>query len=348
MKKLILLLLGLSTFVFSNQVTHAQENISMPSVEINGVKEFLYKEFTDQDKALTDVVTKYKTHFDTIKQKYKLKEPISTKNWEKYREKFIQEYGVMTSDNSIDAIFKFFGTFEGKYKNKQIKEKLLINDYSELEYLLPYYSTYVTKKLGQPRNLDTANKELLKKQKELKISTRATELPRINSAIHYAVLYGERPNYSKYAYFGHGDCANFVSQILEAGGLPQTNSGNRETGWWHSIENGKHNHSLSWTVADRFVRHMGVTFLTRNHHTFSTKVVAGDMIGLDFDGNGAWDHVAFVVQDENFEANYHGKYYFDYKVAQHTPNYVGWVSETYNNWEHGEDRGYTYAIIRGS
>lgn len=207
----------------------------------------------------------------------------------------------------------------------------------------------MTKKLGQPRDLDTANKELLKKQKELKISTRATELPNINSAINYAVTYGWNPNYNRYAYFGHGDCANFVSQILEAGGLPQTYTDNPEEGWWHTnYFFGIHNHSRSWTVAENFVRHMGVTFTTRNHHTFSTKVVAGDMIALDFDSDGSWDHVAFVVQDENFEDNYHGKRYFDYKVAQHTINYVGWVSETYNRWELAEDQGSTYAIIRGN
>lgn len=136
MKKLLLLLLGFTTFLFSNQVTYAQENTSTPSVEINGVKEFLYKEFIDQDKALTDIVTHHKDVFDNIKQKYKLKDPISTQNWEKYREKFIQEYGAMPSDNNINEIFKFFGTFEGKYKNKQIKDKILINDYSKLEYLL--------------------------------------------------------------------------------------------------------------------------------------------------------------------------------------------------------------------
>lgn len=349
MKKLIFILLSSVTLLCSGQIAHAENNISVPSIEIDGVTEFLYKEFKNQEQALTDIVTQYKTIFNTIKQKYKMKDSISTQNWGKYRENFIQEYGTMSSDKNIREIFKFFGTFESKYKNGQIRNKVFINDYNGLEYLLPYYSTYATKKFGQPQNLDNANKDLLKKQKELKISTRSTELPNINNAIHYAVTYGWKPNFNNYTYFYRGgDCANFVSQILEAGGLPQTYTNNVEEGWWHTNHWGIHRHSLSWTVADRFIRHMGVTFTTRDHYTFSTKVVAGDMIALDHDNDGVWDHVAFVVQDENFEANYHGKVYFDYKVAQHTNDYVGWVSETYNHWEDVENGTTIYAIIRGN
>lgn len=349
MKKLLLALFSLVTLGLSNPLVHAQENIAIPSIEINGVKEFLYKEFIDQDKALTDIATQHKDIFEKIKQKYKIKDSISTKNWETYRDKLTQEYGTMPSDKNIREIFKFFGTFESKYKNQQIKEKISINDYSELEYLLPYYSAYVSKKLGQPRDLDNANQDLLRKQKELGITMRATSLPNLNAAIHYAVTHGWHPNHSEYDYFPDGDCANFVSQILEAGGLPQSKIFDLHfLGWWHTYHNGTHRHSNTWTKADKFARHMGVTYTTTNHRTFSSKVVAGDIIGFDEDGNGSWDHVAFVVQDENFEADYHGKRYFDYKVAQHTKNYVGWVSASYNSWENIEDGITRYAIIRGN
>lgn len=343
MKKLLLLLLGFTTFLFSNQVTYAQENTSTPSVEINGVKEFLYKEFTDPDKAIADIAVKYSDIFENIKQKYQLNEPISTTNWENYRKKFIQEYGAMSSNKNVNEILKFFDIFENKYQNNEIKKKLLVNDYSNLEYLLPRNSNYVTQRLGKSIDLDKLDQTQLKKQKEFKISSRATFLPDMNRAIDYAVRFAETPNhhYRDYSHSG-GNCANFVSQILRSGGLHFDYYMEKNKGWWYN----SFTQSISWTHADTFVRYMGLSRTTKSHWTFSSQVVADTIIAIDWDSDGNWDHVAFVVQDENFEADYHGKRYFDYKVAQHSPNYLAWASETHNDWENVEDGWNEYGIVR--
>jgi cell wall-associated NlpC family hydrolase len=75
------------------------------------------------------------------------------------------------------------------------------------------------------------------------------------SAVNYAVKYALTPN-SEYRYFplikdNSGDCANFVSQCLKAGGA--TMSHNPGSMWWydnHGTLNKKDDTwSVSWTVA---------------------------------------------------------------------------------------------------
>lgn len=56
-----------------------------------------------------------------------------------------------------------------------------------------------------------------------------------------------------------------------------------------------------------------------------------------------FDHVAFVVEADNYKANYSGKIYYDYKVAQHTSDYLEWTSSSKNGWENVGGR---YAIVR--
>lgn len=75
-----------------------------------------------------------------------------------------------------------------------------------------------------------------------------------NTAVSYAIKYALKPN-SSYRYFplindNSGDCANFLSQCLHAGGAPMNYS--NQNPWWY-----KHNSaslkddiwSVSWTVA---------------------------------------------------------------------------------------------------
>lgn len=51
----------------------------------------------------------------------------------------------------------------------------------------------------------------------------------------------------------------------------------------------------------------------------------------------------FVVEADNYKANYFGKIYYDYKVAQHTSDYLEWTSSSKNGWENVGGR---YAIVR--
>lgn len=72
-------------------------------------------------------------------------------------------------------------------------------------------------------------------------------------------------------------------------------------------------------------------------------LIRGDIIANDDDSDGDWDHVGFVVVADNYADWYSGKLYYDYKVAQHTRNYLEWTSSSNNNWE---TSGGKYAIVR--
>ncbi|MEG2354300.1 MAG: amidase domain-containing protein, partial [Clostridium sp.] len=82
------------------------------------------------------------------------------------------------------------------------------------------------------------------------------------------------------------------------------------------------------------------------HSAFSGKLYAGDIIGYDGSSDGDWDHLGFITQADDYTANYGGKIYYDYKVAQHTTDYHAWTSTSTNGWENLGDSGYTYGLIR--
>lgn len=76
-----------------------------------------------------------------------------------------------------------------------------------------------------------------------------------NKAVKYALDYALKPN-TKYKYMKSmgddgGDCSNFVSQCLAAGGAPMAYGPQRP--WWYNKRNSsdtsKHTWSQSWSVA---------------------------------------------------------------------------------------------------
>jgi hypothetical protein len=80
------------------------------------------------------------------------------------------------------------------------------------------------------------------------------------AAVNYAVKYAIKPN-KEYRYFHSinedgGDCTNFVSQCLRAGGAPLDY--NKHRPWWYNIEQG--NASICWAVA-----HSLYWYLKTNH-----------------------------------------------------------------------------------
>ncbi len=154
----------------------------------------------------------------------------------------------------------------------------------------------------------------------------------VDDGIAYAEAYAQFANYTDYYFFINGDCANFTSQILEAGGVPQEVYSSNLYGWWHTVSSGwpkSHSHSLSWTVADTFAKYMGVTYNTTSNAQFSANIQAGDFIAADFEDDGDWDHMGFVTQRATSLSNG----YYDYRVAQHTQNYLAWTSSSTNNWK---------------
>lgn len=75
-----------------------------------------------------------------------------------------------------------------------------------------------------------------------------------SDAVKYAITYALKPN-PAYRYFplindSSGDCANFLSQCLYAGGAPM--SFNSHNSWWYkhnAISRNNDTWSISWTVA---------------------------------------------------------------------------------------------------
>jgi len=116
------------------------------------------------------------------------------------------------------------------------------------------------------------------------------------AAANYALQYAENPNpaYMDYTYCG-GDCTNFVSQSLLAGGW-------RETGkyiyyskyaWYYDGADVPWR-SRSWTSATNLYRFM--LYTTRATSVGSAdQMDIGDVFQIDYDRNGVWDHSMIVT-----------------------------------------------------
>lgn len=347
--------LGLLIVFNSNSVLAVEKGskdaykVVVPQIVVDNVLENLYKELKNQDLALEQFLIDNKEMLSNIAYEYKI-DKLNKNNWKEYKEIIQSKYCEDFSSSKYRKMVSFFDIYENKDKNEKIREKVSKKDLSKLEYLLPAQSTYVTKKLNKFVNLDKVDLSKMIKFKELGISDRATSLPNMKAAISYAEKYATNPNTGSYYYFRNGDCANFVSQILEAGGIKQEIYSETWKGWWHTTGNlhipfisSEHKHSEAWTMADTFARYMGVRSTTKNHKNFSTNINAGTIIGADFDSDGDWDHIAFVTASESRVGSYG---YYDYKVAQHTSNYLSWTSSDTNGWENIGNNGGIYAIIR--
>lgn len=153
-------------------------------------------------------------------------------------------------------------------------------DQETLAMLLPYDTPFA--------------KEYSKKEK---VSLAAAQYFDRNLGVQYAIKYAVNPNSQQnYLDFGfRGDCTNFASQILVAGGIRMHDMyPNEQQGWWHrKVPNSytylgyAHKTSVSWINADRFVRFMGTSGNEYNNFvTFASKLKSGDHIALDTDRDG--------------------------------------------------------------
>lgn len=138
-------------------------------------------------------------------------------------------------------------------------------------------------------------------------SFRPTILPEggnYDAAISYARRHATKYNraYKSFTGNGQGDCANFVSQILVAGGK-------KFTGPWRPYTD-------QWVNADKLQNAM---YATRAYRTFRQGAAAatiGDVFFIDFEDDDDYDHVGFIV----------GKNGNNLEIAQHTKNYVAWTN----------------------
>lgn len=301
----------------------------------------LFVTFDSQDKALKNISKN--PVIQEIQKIYKYQD-ISNDNWHDYYEAL---YNLMDSpsrptwytEENIDfnMLSSFFDIYENEEKNNEIRSLAMtsiiadnIVDKENLLELLPYNSyIMLSKKLQVQNNIDS-----LTRSKYLGMD--------LDKAISYAANHATSPNNSEYEVFSK-DCTNFASQILEKGGVSQEKYNDEKKGWWHTKTNISfvvvHHHSISWINADTFARYMGVGYTTESNALFSENIQKGDFITYDEGNDGDWNHIGFVTDKKSSRTNG----YYDYRVAQHTPNYHKWTSSTDNHWE---EIGRLYGRIR--
>jgi hypothetical protein len=143
------------------------------------------------------------------------------------------------------------------------------------------------------------------------------------AAANYSIKYALVPN-NEYKYYksideGGGDCTNFVSQCLKAGGAPRDY--NKYRPWWYDMKSGKA--SICWAVA-----HSLYWYLKTNQNTSRIKgrevddireLEIGDLIFYE-NYNNVIFHSAIVTSFVEIYGNR------EPRISQHTFNQL---NETY-------------------
>jgi hypothetical protein len=323
-------------------------------VNIYGIETRLYKTFNDNEVAIENI---YETVGELIEQ-IKIYGGLNHFNEDsvmKYQESFLEmlnddyvKRDDRVSNKEIILLYQFFDIYENDSKNQTIKtlmEDKSINSYMRLQLLLPYTETIANENFAANAPIVWENLD----EKDLHdFSMQKVGIPNLNKAIRYAEDWADSYNTDEYDAFKiRGDCTNFVSQILENGGVKQVKYDDEFKGWWHEKPSGwfsGHKHSVSWINADTFARYMGVVKTYNNHRSFSAGLFPGAIIAADFDSDGDWDHLGFVTRTDSRLGDYDNGRYYDYKVAQHTKNYHAWASSDECGWD--EMGSATYARIR--
>ena len=142
-----------------------------------------------------------------------------------------------------------------------------------------------------------------------------------------AVRYAERwwnefnPAYPKF----NDDCTNYISQCLHAGGIPMWGQPNKSKGWWME---GK-SWSYSWTVANALCQTLAASGGIRTEEVGDARQLdLGDIICLDFQGDGRWDHNLIVTAKDRkgnpyvnaHTANSRRRYWAYEDSSAYTPN----------------------------
>jgi hypothetical protein len=142
----------------------------------------------------------------------------------------------------------------------------------------------------------------------------------VAAAVAYAKRYASAPGNSAYplnpkqlqsipiigGLFGSSspdECTNFASQILHAGGLPETGFGNRTSlsSWWYWHKQPfPEQNSLTWSVANDLYEYLVQNGIARivgsvDAKTLTPHLSPGEFIFYQWHGHGAEGHVNFVT-----------------------------------------------------
>ena len=130
------------------------------------------------------------------------------------------------------------------------------------------------------------------------------------AAVRYAYRYWNNPN-PRFAnmdtFGGGGDCANFVSQCLLAGGWPQDyRETSQDKEWWYRrvgqarFDSDRNDWwSCTWAVAEAHFQYMrangGQVLNLLASPRLARRLRRGDVIYYDWDGDGEMNHSAIVT-----------------------------------------------------
>ena len=155
-------------------------------------------------------------------------------------------------------------------------------------------------------------------------------------------------NYSTANSGGGGDCTNFVSQVLYAGGIPEDKSGSAQWYW----DNGKppsvsSSRSASWTGVNELYNYIktntsgnGWRGPQGNVYASRKDMKIGDIIQIDFGKNGTWDHSVVVTKTWTTGFLWWKKY--NILVSYHTTNTLD------KNLDNITNANFRYISIKGS
>ena len=314
-------------------------------VVIDGKSYDLYRTFDEPEKALEQIAFRSEDVLNLVKTTYGLSD-FSDRTWCDYRnamycmldDECCPEW-YNESNEEYRALVVFFDIYENDSKNEELTiyaDKLMAS------------KSNIVKKEMHEELLNNLPYSSLESSDEKDIEEKAAVINGFNqnAGIAYAENWATSRNIPEYHSFTNGDCTNFASQILEKGGVGQAVYSSEYSGWWHKKTVTRfgtiHSHSRSWTQADVFARYMGVGYKTTSNANFSSNIKAGDFIALDQANDGDWDHIGFVVNVKTYMTNG----YYDYKVAQHTSDYLAWASSSTNNWDNAGSQGSAYGRVR--
>ena len=137
------------------------------------------------------------------------------------------------------------------------------------------------------------------------------------AAVQYARLWslGRNPKFQDYEEWG-GNCTNFISQCINAGGIPMDHHGENIMKQWYWYSDSKR--TPSWTAAQPFFE-----YLTRNNsdntenfgvyaaETYYDELELGDIVQLVKDGKAYHNMIITRVLLE-------GDKVYDYLISQNT------------------------------
>ena len=161
--------------------------------------------------------------------------------------------------------------------------------------------------------------------------TDPTGLYNRNKAVAYATRWSHGHNFPAYEYLKDGDCANFVSQCLFAGGLAKMSAkwhsyrkGYGKIAWWSTIHSHKYDISKAWKLVNPLYNYLkgmsstkSVVTITKatvekslklNNFITTNSIRKGDALFFNKDGILGPDHSG-IISSVNSHDNYAGIFY---------------------------------------